>query len=144
MRLWELGAYPTELQYDLIQNAWIALELWDRLAAGEIWPVMPEHAIGNEAAFFYLQGAVLKLLGVLVILVLAFVVVMFAAYVVAYFTYGRFISRRIFRIDPEAPVPAVTRRDDVDYVPTKRHVLFGHHTSRPSRGWDPSWGPQSP
>ena len=48
-------------------------------------------------------------------------------YVVAYRTYGRFLARRIFRIDPEARCPSEARRDGVDFVPTKRAVLFGHH-----------------
>ncbi len=51
----------------------------------------------------------------------------FVGYIVAYRTYGRFLARRIFRIDPNAAVPAVTRRDDVDFVPTRRIIVFGHH-----------------
>ncbi|MEM7699135.1 MAG: carbon starvation protein A [Verrucomicrobiota bacterium] len=51
----------------------------------------------------------------------------FVLYLVAYFTYGRWLSRRIFRLDPNAPVPSVALRDDKDYVPTKRSILFGHH-----------------
>ena len=54
-------------------------------------------------------------------------VLSFVGFVVAYNTYGRWLSQRIFRIDPAAVVPAVELQDDVDYVPTNRHVLFGHH-----------------
>ncbi len=51
----------------------------------------------------------------------------FAGYIVAYNTYGRFLARRIFRINPDAAVPAVVQRDDHDFVPTKRIIVFGHH-----------------
>ncbi len=51
----------------------------------------------------------------------------FAVLILAYFTYGRFLARRIFRLDPNRPTPAHTKQDGVDYVPTKIPVLFGHH-----------------
>ncbi len=51
----------------------------------------------------------------------------FVGYIVAYHTYGRWLARRIFGLDPEAPVPSRQLRDDVDYVPTKKEVIFGHH-----------------
>lgn len=41
--------------------------------------------------------------------------------------YSRFLAERVFRLDPDEPVPAVTREDGVDFVPTDRHVLLGHH-----------------
>ena len=48
-------------------------------------------------------------------------------YLVAYHTYGRWLSRRIFKLDPEATVPSIELNDDVDYVPTKKSIVFGHH-----------------
>ncbi|MFP6872859.1 MAG: carbon starvation protein A [Verrucomicrobiales bacterium] len=48
-------------------------------------------------------------------------------YLVAYHTYGKFLARRIFRLDPTAKVPSVELRDDIDYVPTKKGIIFGHH-----------------
>lgn len=48
-------------------------------------------------------------------------------YILAYHTYGRFLARKIFKLDPEAPVPSVEMRDDIDYVPTKKSIIFGHH-----------------
>ncbi|NQT38188.1 MAG: carbon starvation protein A, partial [Planctomycetes bacterium] len=51
----------------------------------------------------------------------------FVAYIVAYHTYGRWLSRRIFKLDPAAPVPSRQLRDDVDFVPTRKEVIFGHH-----------------
>ena len=50
-----------------------------------------------------------------------------AALVVAYFTYGRFLARRIFRLDPNWPTPSHTMTDGIDYVPTRPPILFGHH-----------------
>lgn len=48
-------------------------------------------------------------------------------YLVAYHTYGRWLARKIFRLDPSAPVPSVALNDDRDYVPTPKSVVFGHH-----------------
>lgn len=44
----------------------------------------------------------------------------------AYFVYGKYLTR-VFGVDPDRKTPAHTRRDGVDYIPTKLPVLFGHH-----------------
>ncbi|MGF1634521.1 MAG: carbon starvation protein A [Phycisphaerae bacterium] len=49
------------------------------------------------------------------------------AFIVAYHTYGRWLGRRIFRLSASAVVPSVALRDDADYLPTKKSVVFGHH-----------------
>lgn len=49
------------------------------------------------------------------------------AYIVAYHTYGRWLSKRVFQLDPNALVPSVELRDDQDYVPTPKSIVFGHH-----------------
>lgn len=51
----------------------------------------------------------------------------FAAFAIAYLTYGRWLSRRVFQTDIEANTPSHQLRDGVDYVPTKRSIVFGHH-----------------
>ena len=51
----------------------------------------------------------------------------FAGYIVAYHTYGRWLARRIFDLDSNADVPSHQLRDDVDFVPTQKSVIFGHH-----------------
>jgi carbon starvation protein len=51
----------------------------------------------------------------------------FVGYLIAYHTYGRWLSRRIFRLDAAAVVPSVECRDDVDFCPAKKQVIFGHH-----------------
>jgi len=58
---------------------------------------------------------------------LLLVVVTFVGYLVAYHTYGRFLARRIFRLDDSVEPPSVRLADGVDYVPTKRGIIFGHH-----------------
>lgn len=57
-----------------------------------------------------------------VITILAFV-----ALILAYRTYGRFMARRIFGLDPNRVVPSHELEDGVDFVPTRVPVLFGHH-----------------
>lgn len=51
----------------------------------------------------------------------------FVGFIVAYHTYGRWLARKIFGLDANAPVPSQQLRDDVDFVPTKKEVIFGHH-----------------
>lgn len=54
-------------------------------------------------------------------------VVVFFAYLVAYRTYGTFLSRKVFGLDPERVTPAHRYKDDKDFVPSNKWVLFGHH-----------------
>lgn len=51
----------------------------------------------------------------------------FFGFIVAYRTYGRWLSEKIFRLDDGRPVPSVELEDGHDFVPTKRGVVFGHH-----------------
>lgn len=44
-----------------------------------------------------------------------------------YFLYSAFIAKRIYRLDPDFQTPAHAYEDGVDYVPTNRFVLWGHH-----------------
>jgi carbon starvation protein len=55
------------------------------------------------------------------------VVAAVCCYLVAYRYYSLFIAERVMRLDPARPTPAVRRNDGLDYVPTNRYVLFGHH-----------------
>ena len=42
--------------------------------------------------------------------------------------YSRFIGNRIFKIhDEDQIMPSKELEDGIDYVPTKKHILFGHH-----------------
>jgi carbon starvation protein len=51
----------------------------------------------------------------------------FVAYFLAYRFYAGFLARKVFRLDPDAVTPAHALRDEVDYIPTRPIVLFGHH-----------------
>ena len=41
--------------------------------------------------------------------------------------YSRFLADRIYQLDAEFRTPAHTMRDDIDYVPTPKIILWGHH-----------------
>ncbi len=51
----------------------------------------------------------------------------FVLYIVAYHTYGRYLARKIFRVDPSRVPPSVECEDGVDFVPSHRGMVFGHH-----------------
>ncbi len=51
----------------------------------------------------------------------------FAGYLIAYHTYGRYLGKKIFKLSPVAKCPSTELRDDVDFIPAKKEVLFGHH-----------------
>ncbi|MGO3741031.1 carbon starvation CstA family protein [Kerstersia sp.] len=48
-------------------------------------------------------------------------------YLIAYRYYSRFIARNVFRLDATRMTPAWKHNDGLDYVPTNKHILFGHH-----------------
>jgi carbon starvation protein len=41
--------------------------------------------------------------------------------------YSKFIAEKIYQLDPDFVTPAHAQRDDIDYLPTNRVVLWGHH-----------------
>jgi carbon starvation protein len=55
------------------------------------------------------------------------VVAAVCTYLLAYRFYALFIARTVLRVDPERPTPAERYNDGLDYVPTNKYVLFGHH-----------------
>lgn len=48
-------------------------------------------------------------------------------YLVLYFTWGKRLEKNVVKADGKKETPAVRLRDNVDYVPAHRFVLFGHH-----------------
>ncbi|WP_041367716.1 carbon starvation CstA family protein [Methylocella silvestris] len=48
-------------------------------------------------------------------------------YVIAFRFYGLFIAHTALGIDPTRKTPAYRHNDGLDYVPTNRYVVFGHH-----------------
>jgi carbon starvation protein len=44
-----------------------------------------------------------------------------------YLFYSKFIAERIYRLDPDFRTPAHEFRDGIDFVPTNKYILWGHH-----------------
>ena len=55
------------------------------------------------------------------------VVASVSVYLVAYRYYSLYIARKVMQLDPTRATPAVLNNDGLNYVPTNRYVLFGHH-----------------
>jgi carbon starvation protein len=48
-------------------------------------------------------------------------------FTIAYRYYSQFIAVHVLRLDPMRTTPAHELNDGLDYVPTNKYVLFGHH-----------------
>ena len=55
------------------------------------------------------------------------VVAAVCVYLIAYRYYSRYIAKTVLKLDPTRMTPAWKHNDGLDYVPTNKHVLFGHH-----------------
>src|SRR5207302_4914280 len=55
------------------------------------------------------------------------VVAALGSYAIAYRFYARFICRRVLKVDDRRATPAERLDDGIDYQPTDRRVLLGHH-----------------
>jgi len=64
----------------------------------------------------------------------------FAVYFVGYVFYSRFLATKIFALRADHPTPAHALEDGIDYVPTHKMVLFGHHYASIT-GLSPMLGP---
>jgi carbon starvation protein len=53
--------------------------------------------------------------------------VVLGIFYLGYRYYSTFLAARVYGLDPAYTTPAHALRDGVDYVPTNKHVLFGHH-----------------
>jgi carbon starvation protein len=58
--------------------------------------------------------------------IVVFVAVL-AIFALAYRYYSSYLAEQVYALDPNFVTPAHEFEDGVDYVPTNRHVLFGHH-----------------
>lgn len=58
---------------------------------------------------------------------LLLVLIAIAGYVLAYRFYGRFLGSKIFKLSAGNLMPAHEFRDGIDFVPTRRNIIFGHH-----------------
>ena len=59
--------------------------------------------------------------------VIAIAVLVF--YFLGYRYYSKFIAEKVFQLSDDEAMPSHELEDGVDYVPTNKHVLFGHHFS---------------
>jgi hypothetical protein len=55
------------------------------------------------------------------------VIAAICTYLIAYRYYSLFIADRVLRLDGNRKTPAHRHNDGLDYVPTDKNVLFGHH-----------------
>jgi len=60
-------------------------------------------------------------------LAIGLLVLVFAGYIFMYRVYGKFLARKIFRLSSVFTTPAYELEDGIDYVPTKKQIIFGHH-----------------
>src|SRR5580765_1993586 len=90
-----------------------------KLASALLWP-----AIGIIGAFAF--GAIALKRGESVSAVWL-VTAALAVYFLAYRFYSKFLVERVLQVDPKRPTPAVRHNDGMDYVPTNKYVLYGHH-----------------
>jgi carbon starvation protein len=58
---------------------------------------------------------------------LAIMVIAFAGYIIMYQLYGKFIGSKIFALSGACKTPACEYEDGIDYVPTRKEIIFGHH-----------------
>ena len=54
-------------------------------------------------------------------------VIVFAIFAVAYRFYSGFLAKRVFELADTDEVPSRTFEDGIDFVPTRKDVLWGHH-----------------
>ena len=111
-----------------VSNLWESFSQQGRIGARKLNPlrkirakVMPA-PLGDSAVNLSCSHGILSIMGTLLIAIGALV-----GYLIAYHTYGRWIARKIFKLNPDAVAPSVELNDDCDYVPTKKAIVFGHH-----------------
>ena len=58
---------------------------------------------------------------------LLLMIAVFLGYIIMYRIWGKFLSTKIFKLNKDAKAPSQEFEDGVDYVPTKKEIIFGHH-----------------
>jgi len=91
----------------------------NKLASNLLWP-----AIGVLGAFAFAAIALKRGESVSAVWL---VTAALAVYFLAYRFYSKFLVERVLQVDPKRPTPAVRHNDGMDYVPTNKYVLYGHH-----------------
>ena len=91
----------------------------NKLASALLWPV-----IGVIGAFAFAAIALKRGEPVSAVWL---VTAALAVYFLAYRFYSKFLVERVLQVDPKRPTPALRHNDGMDYVPTNKYVLYGHH-----------------
>jgi carbon starvation protein len=91
----------------------------NKLASSLLWP-----GIGVLGAFAFAAIALKRGESVSAVWL---VTAALAVYFLAYRFYSKFLVERVLQVDPKRPTPAVRHNDGMDYVPTNKYVLYGHH-----------------
>jgi len=89
------------------------------LAGHALWALFALAGAGALATIALHRGETVNALWI--------VVAAIAVYVIGYRYYSQFIAKHVLSLDPSRPTPAVRHNDGLDYVPTNKFVLFGHH-----------------
>src|SRR5512140_1721962 len=55
------------------------------------------------------------------------VVAALCVFAIGYRFYAKFIADNVLRLDPTRATPALIRNDGLDYVPTDKWIVYGHH-----------------
>ena len=90
-----------------------------RLGRTALWALIALGGAGALATIALHRGETINALWVVVAAV--------AVYLIAYRFYSRFIANHVLSLDAKRATPAVRHNDGLDYVPTNKFVLFGHH-----------------
>lgn len=84
-----------------------------------IWAVVTALGVGALGVLALSRGESINALWMVVAAV--------SIYLVAYRYYSRYIAGKVMQLDPTRMTPSVRHNDGLDYVPTNKYVLFGHH-----------------
>ena len=60
---------------------------------------------------------------IIIMVTVGIAILCFFGYIVAYNTYGRWLARKIFALNPDSPTPSHTCEDGIDYVPTNPMIF---------------------
>lgn len=74
------------------------------------------------------------------IIALWIIVAFIAVYLISYRYYSLYIAKKVLWLDPTRSTPSALNNDGLNYLPTNRNVLFGHHVAAIA-GAGPSVGP---
>ncbi|GHL18454.1 hypothetical protein ECZU24_12950 [Escherichia coli] len=99
---------------------------------------MPGFTMDTKKLFKHIPWVILGIIGAFCLAVVALrrgehvsalwiVVASVSVYLVAYRYYSLYIAQKVMKLDPTRATPAVINNDGLNYVPTNRYVLFGHH-----------------